>query len=63
MITVPNKVRYPSATAITRAVNVAKKCGLDVAEIEVKPDGSIRVGEARAASQPSNDFDRWESQL
>lgn len=39
---------YPTATAIAHVVKVAKKLGIDVAGVEVSPDGTIRAVEARA---------------
>lgn len=54
---------YPGKVAIRHAVEAAKACGLDVAGIEVNPDGSIRVVEARAlpAEKPGL-FEQLEAQ-
>lgn len=57
------KRAYPRKAEIARAVEAAKACGLDVAGIEVSPNGSIRLLENRAIPQPENDFDRWEDRL
>ena len=54
---------YPTRTVITRLVEAAKLCGLDISSIEVSPDGTVRVAEARAKSESTNDFDRWEGTL
>lgn len=54
---------YPRKVEITRAVEAAKACGLDVAGIEISADGSIRVVEARAIPMPKDEFDRWEGRL
>ena len=54
---------YPRKVEITRAVEAAKACGLDVAGIEISPNGSIRLLEERAIPKPENDFDRWEDRL
>jgi len=54
---------YPRKTDIERAVTAAKACGVDVAAVEVSPDGTIKVSEARADPQrPLTEFDRWEAQ-
>lgn len=54
---------YPRKAEIARAMEAAKACGLDVAGVEISPEGHIRLLEARAIPQPQNDFDRWEGQL
>ena len=55
------KPAYATQAKIERAIKAARKCGLDVAGIEVSPDGVIKVVEARAApATPENDFDRME---
>jgi len=46
------KIRYPSRAVIDRAVTAARMAGLDVAGIELGPDGSVRVmGTAFATGQ------------
>lgn len=57
------KGAYPTAAKIKALVKVAKELGLDVAGIEVSPDGAIRVVEARALPQQVTDFDRYENEL
>lgn len=54
---------YPRKVEITRFVAAAKAGGIDVAGIEISPEGHIRLLEARAIPQPQNDFDRWEDRL
>lgn len=54
---------YPRKVEITRAVTAAKACGIDVAGVEISPEGHIRLLEARAIPQPQNDFDLWEDRL
>lgn len=54
---------YPRKVEITRAIEAAKACGLDVAGFEVSPAGIIRVMEARASSPPNDEFDRWNDRL
>lgn len=44
---------YPTQAAIGRVISAAKKLGIDVAGVEVSPDGTIRAVEARAAPQPA----------
>jgi hypothetical protein len=56
--------RYPRKAEIERTVAAAKASGLDVAGIEVTPDGTIRVLEARAMAAPVvTDFDRFADKL
>jgi len=53
---------YPRKIEIERTVAAAKACGVDVASVEVAPDGTIRVSETRAAShQQLSEFDRWDA--
>lgn len=54
---------YPRKVEIARAVEAAKACGIDVAGIEISPQGHIRLVEARAIPKPENDFDRWADRL
>lgn len=63
-MTAPALIRYPSKAAIERAVAAAKACGLDVAGLEVSPDGCIKIMEARAVpNKPANDFERFADKL
>ncbi|MGZ8286654.1 MAG: hypothetical protein ACXW27_08645 [Allosphingosinicella sp.] len=52
---------YPSQAAVERAIRAARAGGLDVGGVEVAPDGTIRVMEARAMPKPAEDlFDQLE---
>jgi len=53
---------YPGKVAIRHAVEAARACGLDVAGLEVSPDGRIRVMDARVMPrQPADEFERLEA--
>jgi hypothetical protein len=55
--------RYPRKLEIERVVSAARASGVDVAEVEVGPDGTIRVIEARSMSPaPASEFDRLEAE-
>ena len=54
---------YPTKAIITRLIDVARTCGLDVCGFEASPNGTVRIMEARARSEPLNDFDRLKDQL
>jgi hypothetical protein len=58
------KARYPTKAKIAGLIQIARAAGIDVAGIEVSPDGVIRVMEARAipADKPSL-FEQLEDQL
>lgn len=53
---------YPRQAEIARAFKAAKACGLDVAALELAPDGTIRMVEARAMER-KDEFPQWESRL
>lgn len=54
---------YPTDRAIQHVIKVARKLDIDVAGVEVSPDGTIRVVDARAATPPpSTLFDELEQQ-
>ena len=59
--------QYATDKQVERAVDLARRCGLDVAGFEVSADGTIRILDARAMSKtpaaPANDFDRFMDQL
>jgi hypothetical protein len=56
-----DKPVYAGSTAIRRAKEAADKFGLDVAGVELLPDGTIRVMEARAMPKPAETlFDQLE---
>ena len=53
---------YPTDRAIRHVVRSARKLGVDVAGVEVSPDGTIRVVDARAVKPPpSTLFDELEA--
>jgi hypothetical protein len=53
------KAGYPGKVAIRHAVEAAKACGIDVAGLEVSPDGTIRIMEARAVpTKPESLYDK-----
>jgi hypothetical protein len=55
--------RYPRKVEIERIVSAVRASGVDVAEVHVCPDGTVRVTEARGASHlPESDFDRLEAE-
>ena len=54
---------YPGKVAIRHAVEAAQACGLDVAGVEVSPNGTIRIMDARAMPKPpADEFERLEAQ-
>jgi hypothetical protein len=52
--------RYPSPAAVKRAVKQVTDCALDVAGVEVSPDGVIRILTSQAFAHPRDDFEAWE---
>lgn len=53
---------YPRASDVRRAILVAQRSGLDIASLEIRPDGTIRLGSANAEpSKAPSDFDLWEA--
>jgi hypothetical protein len=55
---------YPSNALIKRLVAGARDAGIDVAGVEVTPEGVVRLISARAAdSERPTAFDRFEAQL
>jgi len=59
-----NGVRaYPGKVAIRHVVEAARSLGLDVGGIEVSPDGTIRVIDARTLpAKPQSLFDQLEAE-
>ena len=54
--------RYPRKVEIERVVTAIRASGVDVGEVEVAPDGTIKVIDARSCSpQPQSEFDQWEA--
>lgn len=47
---------YPTDRAIQHVVKAAGKAGIDAAGVEVSPDGTIRVLDARLAPRPPADL-------
>lgn len=63
-MTAPARIKYPGKVAVRHAIDAAKAGGIDVGAIEVSPDGSIRIIDARMVPQtPADEFERWESKL
>jgi hypothetical protein len=53
---------YPRKLEIERAIAAAKASGVNVSAIEVSPNGTIKLSEARgAAAQPPDEFERWDA--
>ncbi len=60
----PARISYPGKVAIRHATEAARAAGIDVGAVEVSPDGSIRIIDARAISKtPADEFERWEDRL
>lgn len=55
------KPHYAGAVAIRRSIAAARKSGLDVAGLEILPDGTIRLLDMRLAPRATDDlFERLE---
>lgn len=52
-----------SKTEIKRAVDAARSAGIDPASVEIGPDGTLRISDARALAKPVDEFTAWESRL
>lgn len=59
----PPKTRYANTIKIKWAVLAARDCGIDVAGLRLRPDGTIEVYETRAHIDMVSEFDRWKGQL
>lgn len=57
------KRAYPRTAEIRRMMEAAKAGGMEVAGVEISPDGRIRLLSPDAVPKPQNDFDRWEDRL
>lgn len=57
------RTNYPHRADIKRLIAAARDSGIDPAGIEMSPDGTIRIIEARATSAPADEFSKWESRL
>lgn len=54
---------YAGAVPIKRSIAAARKAGVDVAGVEVLPDGTIRLLDARLAPQaPADLFEKLEQE-
>ena len=51
---------YPRRAEITRAVEAAKACGIEVNGIEVSPDGSIKIISGAGGTPSESEFDTWD---
>lgn len=60
-----SRLRYPSDKRIKAAVASARDAGLDVAAIEVAPDGAIRILSSAAfpSLSPRDEFEKWQDQM
>lgn len=52
---------YAGKVALKRAIEWAREFEIEVAGFEMRPDGTIRVLDARAfPAQPADEFEAWE---
>lgn len=57
----PARFHYPTRAKVVAAAESARAAGLDVAAIEVAPDGSIRILSAAAfPAAPRDEFEAWD---
>ena len=53
---------FARATEIRRAVQTVRATGIDVATVDLLPDGTIRLSRADATGRaPTGEFDRWDA--
>jgi hypothetical protein len=52
------KRTYPRKVEITRAVEAAKACGIEVAGIEISPAGTIKI--LSPGQSVASEFDEWD---
>ena len=52
---------YARITDVCRAVAAARKAGVVVESVELRPDGTIRVGQASGSATASAEFDMWDA--
>ena len=50
---------YPRAALVKRAIRSVRASGVDVASIEFRPDGTLRLSSNAAPAGSETDFDRW----
>lgn len=48
-------------TDLTRALKGARAAGIEVARVEIGPDGKIVIWPGQDAVEPVTDFDRWKA--
>ncbi len=51
---------YPRKAEIARAIQAARACGLDVAAIEISPEGAIRILGPNPLPADETEFDAWD---
>ncbi|WP_332749408.1 DNA-methyltransferase [Sphingomonas sp. RB1R13] len=56
------RLGYPPSTQIERVLRAAQRAGVEIRNIEVTPEGSIRVSSSDGLG-PADEFERWESRL
>lgn len=55
-----SKPHYATKAKVLAQIEVARAAGLDVAAIEVSPDGTIRIlGSSAFPSQAKDEFEAW----
>lgn len=54
---------YPKTSDIKRVVHTARALGIDVSTLEIGPDGTLKVSDARGRNSNSDEFSRWEGHL
>lgn len=54
-------MRYPNKQTLKRLVDNARAAGIDVAGVEMAPDGTVRL--LPPLADPASDFDRWKDRL
>ena len=53
---------YARTTEIRRAVQTVRATGIDVASVDLLPDGTIRLSRAETEGRRSaTEFDRWDA--
>lgn len=58
---VETKIKYPGKVVVRNAIEWAREMEIDVAGFEMRPDGTVRVLDARAfPAQPADEFEAWE---
>jgi hypothetical protein len=52
---------YPRQADVLRAVEAARRVGICVNSVEIRPDGTIKVSQVTEAAR--DEFERWEGTL